>query len=96
MERIKLSLRVATVATIVATPLGIGRGVAVANGGFLRARRCLDAMIFLTRWSALLRSSPDILLLLTFGRRGLVGAWLDDHLGNRAGISLDRRGVAAA
>jgi len=72
---IELSLRVATVATLVATPLGI----AVA---WLLARREFWGKALLDHLPLVI---PPVvtgyLLLLTFGRRGLVGAWLADHLG---------------
>src|SRR3978361_1662998 len=75
---ILLSLRVATVATLVATPLGIGLAWLMARRDFW-GKSALDALIYLPL--VLPPVGTGYLLLLTFGRRGLVGAWLADHLG---------------
>src|ERR1700752_159348 len=75
---IQLSLRVATVATLVATPLGIAVAWLLARRDFW-GRSALDAAIHLP-----LVLPPVVtryLLLLKFGRRGLIGACLADHLG---------------
>src|ERR1700747_1317109 len=75
---ILLSLRVGGVATTVATPIGI----AVA---WLLARREFWGTPVPAAVPPLPLVLPPVvtgyLLLLTFGRRGLVGAWLADHLG---------------
>jgi molybdate transport system permease protein len=75
---IQLSLRVATVATLVATPLGIGVAWLLARRDFW-GKPVVDALVYLPL--VLPPVVTGYLLLLTFGRRGLVGAWLADHLG---------------
>ncbi|MBN8980461.1 MAG: molybdate ABC transporter permease subunit [Rhizobiales bacterium] len=75
---IQLSLRVATVATLVATPLGIAVAWLLARRDFW-GKAALDALIYLPL--VLPPVVTGYLLLLTFGRKGLVGAWLADHLG---------------
>ncbi len=75
---IQLSLRVATVATLVATPLGIAVAWLLARREFW-GKSVADAAIHLPL--VLPPVVTGYLLLLTFGRRGLVGAWLADHLG---------------
>ena len=75
---IQLSLRVAAVATLVATPLGIALAWLLARRNFW-GKSVVDALVHLP-----LVMPPVVtgyLLLLTFGRRGVVGAWLADHLG---------------
>ena len=73
-----LSLRVASVATLVATPLGIAVGWLLARREFW-GKSLLDATIHLPL--VLPPVVTGYLLLLTFGRRGVVGAWLAEHLG---------------
>lgn len=75
---ILLSLRVATVATLVATPLGIAVAWLLARRDF-RGKATLDALVYLPL--VLPPVVTGYLLLLTFGRKGLVGGWLADHLG---------------
>jgi molybdate transport system permease protein len=75
---ILLSLRVATVATLVATPLGIAVAWLLARREFW-GKALLDAAIHLPL--VLPPVVTGYILLLTFGRRGVVGAWLADHLG---------------
>jgi len=75
---ILLSLRVAIVATLVATPFGIGLAWLLARCNFW-GKSVLDAAVHLPL--VLPPVATGYLLLLTFGRRGLVGAWLADHLG---------------
>ncbi len=72
---ILLSLRVATVATIVATPIGIALAWALARGDFW-GKSLLDALVHLPL--VLPPVVTGYLLLLTFGRRGAIGAWLAD------------------
>src|SRR5258705_4115185 len=74
---IQLSLRVATVATLVATPLGIAAAWLLARRNFW-GKSVVDAAIHLPL--VLPPVVTGYLLLLTFGRRGMVGAWLADHL----------------
>jgi len=75
---ILLSLRVATVATLVATPLAIAVAWLLARREFW-GKALLDAAIHLPL--VLPPVVTGYLLLLTFGRRGAVGAWLAEHLG---------------
>src|SRR5262249_10715523 len=75
---IQLSLRVAVIATLVATPIGIAVAWLLARRDFW-GKSALDAVIHLPL--VLPPVVTGYLLLLTFGRRGLVGAWLADHLG---------------
>ena len=75
---IQLSLRVAGVATLVATPLGIALAWLLARREFW-GKSLVDALVHLPL--VLPPVVTGYLLLLTFGRRGLVGAWLADHLG---------------
>jgi molybdate transport system permease protein len=75
---ILLSLRVATVATLVATPLGIAVAWLLARFDFW-GKAAVEAVIYLPL--VLPPVVTGYLLLLTFGRKGLVGGWLADHLG---------------
>src|SRR5205085_1685007 len=75
---ILLSLRVAVVATLVATPAGIAVAWLLARRDFW-GKPFVDALIHLPL--VLPPVVTGYLLLLTFGRRGMVGAWLADHLG---------------
>ena len=75
---ILLSLRVATVATLVATPIGIALAWALARGNFW-GKSFVDALVHLPL--VLPPVVTGYLLLLAFGRRGFLGAWLADHLG---------------
>ena len=73
-----MSLKVATVATLVATPLGIAVAWLLARRNFW-GKSALDALIYLPL--VLPPVVTGYLLLLTFGRKGLVGGWLADHMG---------------
>ena len=75
---ILLSVRVATVATLIATPLGIAVAWLLARRNFW-GKLALDALIYLPL--VLPPVVTGYLLLLTFGRKGLVGGWLADNLG---------------
>ncbi|MBN9583702.1 MAG: molybdate ABC transporter permease subunit [Afipia sp.] len=75
---ILLSLRVATIATLVATPLGIAIAWLLARRDFW-GKAAVEAVIYLPL--VLPPVVTGYLLLLTFGRKGLVGGWLADHLG---------------
>ena len=75
---ILLSLRVASIATLVATPLGIAVAWLLARRDFW-GKAALDALIYLPL--VLPPVVTGYLLLLTFGRKGLVGEWLADTLG---------------
>jgi len=75
---ILLSLRVAAVATLVATPLGIALAWLLARRDFW-GKSALDAAIHLPL--VLPPVVTGYLLLLSFGRHGPVGGFLADHLG---------------
>src|SRR5258708_38619730 len=74
---ILLSLRVAIIATLVATPFGIALAWLLARRNFW-GKSVLDAAIHLPL--VLPPVVTGYLLLLTLGRRGLVGEWLPHHL----------------
>ena len=75
---ILLSLRVATVATLVATPIAVAVAWLLARREFW-GKALLDAAIHLPL--VLPPVVTGYVLLLTFGRRGVVGAWLAEQLG---------------
>src|SRR5256714_5121787 len=75
---ILLSLRVAIPARLVATPFGMGLAWLLARREFW-GKSILVALVHLPL--VLPPVVTGYLLLLTFGRRGFVGAWLADHLG---------------
>ncbi|HEY0235172.1 MAG TPA: molybdate ABC transporter permease subunit [Afipia sp.] len=75
---ILLSLRIAVVATLFATPLAIGLAWLLSRYDFW-GKALLDAVIYLPL--VLPPVVTGYLLLLTFGRRGLLGGWLADNLG---------------
>jgi molybdate transport system permease protein len=75
---IALSLRIALVATLAATPLALAVAWLLARRDFV-GKSMFDALVHLPL--VLPPVVTGYLLLLAFGRRGLVGAWLADHLG---------------
>jgi molybdate transport system permease protein len=75
---ILLSLRVAVIATLVATPFAIALAWLLARHDFW-GKSVLDSVIHLPL--VLPPVVTGYLLLLTFGRKGLIGAWLADYLG---------------
>jgi molybdate transport system permease protein len=75
---ILLSIRVATVATLVATPLGIALAFLLARRDFW-GKSLVDALVHLPL--VLPPVVTGYLLLLAFGRRGPIGAFLADHFG---------------
>jgi molybdate transport system permease protein len=77
-EAIALSLRVAVVAMVASLPLGIVIALILARGRF-PGRTLLDGIVHLP-----LVMPPVVtgyLLLLLFGRRGPIGAWLESTFG---------------
>ena len=75
---VTLSLRVSAVATILSLPLGIFVAYALARWQF-RGRQLLNGLVHLP-----LILPPVVtgyLLLITFGRKGYVGQWLDQWFG---------------
>src|SRR5262249_40369332 len=75
---VHLSVRVATVAMLASLPFGIAVAYVLARGRF-PGKSILDGIVFLP-----LILPPVVtgyLLLLSFGRRGPIGAFLDQHFG---------------
>ena len=75
---VSLSLRVSAVATVLSLPLGILVAYALARWQF-RGRQLLNGLVHLP-----LILPPVVtgyLLLITFGRKGYVGQWLDQWFG---------------
>ncbi|MGA7546209.1 MAG: molybdate ABC transporter permease subunit [Methyloceanibacter sp.] len=78
INAIKLSLRVATVATAASLPFGIAAGLVLARAQFF-GRSLLNALVLLP-----LILPPVVtgyVLLLLFGRQGPLGRWFEAHLG---------------
>jgi molybdate transport system permease protein len=75
---VQLSLRIATVATVVALPFGIAIAYVLARKSFW-GKSLLDAVVHLPL--VLPPVVTGYLLLITFGRKAPVGAWLADYLG---------------
>jgi molybdate transport system permease protein len=75
---VRLSLKVATVATLVGLPFGIGVALALARGRFW-GQSLLNGLVLLP-----LILPPVVtgyILLIVFGQRGPVGRWLADYFG---------------
>ena len=75
---VQLSLRIATVATLVALPFGIAIAYVLARKSFW-GKSLLDAVVHLPL--VLPPVVTGYLLLITFGRKAPVGAFLADHFG---------------
>jgi molybdate transport system permease protein len=75
---VRLSLRIALVATLVALPFGIAIGWLLARKSFY-GKALLDGLVHLPL--VLPPVVTGYLLLVAFGRRGPVGAFLADHFG---------------
>jgi molybdate transport system permease protein len=73
-----LSLRIAIVATIVALPFGIAAAWLLARTNF-KGKSLFDGIIHLPL--VLPPVVTGYLLLISFGRRGPIGAFLDQHFG---------------
>jgi molybdate transport system permease protein len=73
-----LSLRIATVATLVSLPFGIAVALLLARKDFW-GKSLLDAVIYLPL--VLPPVVTGYLLLITLGRKAPVGAFLDQHFG---------------
>jgi molybdate transport system permease protein len=71
-------LRVATVATLVSLPFGVGVAMLIGRGRFL-GRPLLNALVLMPL--VLPPVVTGYVLLLLFGRHGPVGAWLADNFG---------------
>ena len=86
---VELSLRIATVATAVALPFGIAIGWLLARKEFW-GKTLLDGIVYLPL--VLPPVVTGYLLLISFGRRGPIGAFLADYFG----IVLSFRWTGAA
>src|SRR5579863_588150 len=75
---VELSLRIAIVATAFALPFGIAIGWLLARKNFW-GKTVLDGVVHLPL--VLPPVVTGYLLLISFGRRGPIGAFLDEHLG---------------
>ena len=75
---VQLSVRVATVAMLTSLPMGIGVGYLLARCKF-PGKSILDGIVLLPL--VLPPVVTGYLLLLTFGRRGLIGSFLAEHFG---------------
>lgn len=78
IDAIFLSLRVATVATLLSLPVALGTAMLLARGRF-PGRVLLDGIVHLPL--VLPPVVTGYLLLITFGRRGVVGSFLDQAFG---------------
>jgi molybdate transport system permease protein len=75
---VRLSLKIALVATLVALPLGVAVGWLLARTNFW-GKTLLDGIVHLPL--VLPPVVTGYLLLISFGRRGPIGAFLADHFG---------------
>jgi molybdate transport system permease protein len=75
---VELSLRIAIIATAVALPFGIAMGWLLARKEFL-GKTLLDGIVYLPL--VLPPVVTGYLLLISFGRRGPIGAFLADYFG---------------
>ena len=75
---VALSLRIAAVSTLVALPFGIAIAVVLARGSFW-GKSLLDAIVHLPL--VLPPVVTGYLLLISFGRKAPLGAFLADHFG---------------
>jgi len=86
---VALSLRIATVATLANLPVGVAVALLLARGRF-PGRALVDALVHLPL--VLPPVVTGYVLLVLFGRRGPIGAFLDAHFG----IVLSFRWTGAA
>ncbi len=96
---VALSLRVAAVSTVAALPFGIAVAMLLARKDFW-GKSLVDAIVLLPL--VLPPVVTGYLLLITFGRRAPVGAFLADHFGivfsfrwTGAALRLRHHGVSA-
>jgi molybdate transport system permease protein len=75
---VELSLRIALVATFVSLPFGVAMAWLLARKNFW-GKALLDGIVHLPL--VLPPVVTGYLLLVTFGRKGVIGAFLADHLG---------------
>jgi len=86
---VELSLRIAVLATLASLPFGLGVALLLARGRF-PGKTLLDGLVHLPL--VLPPVVTGYALLLLFGRRGPIGAWLDQTFG----IVLSFRWTGAA
>src|SRR6516225_8936235 len=79
-DAVRLSLLVATTATVGALPLGIALGHLLARRQFL-GKSAVESLLSLPL--VLPPVVTGYLLLVAFGRQGWLGKWLEDGLGIR-------------
>lgn len=77
-QAVRLSLRVASVATLASLPLGILTAWLLARGRFF-GKTLLDGLVYLPL--VLPPVVTGYVLLILFGRRGMIGAFLESHFG---------------
>ena len=77
-QAVRLSLRVASVATLVSLPLGILTAWLLARGRFF-GKALLDGLVYLPL--VLPPVVTGYVLLILFGRRGVIGTFLESHFG---------------
>ncbi len=78
LTAIKLSIRVALVATLVSLPLGVLAAMFIGRGRFW-GRPLLNALVLMPL--VLPPVVTGYVLLLLFGRQGPIGSWLADTFG---------------
>jgi molybdate transport system permease protein len=78
LTAIKLSLRVAAVATLVSLPIGIAVAMLIGRGRFF-GRPIINALVLLPL--VLPPVVTGYVLLLLFGKQGPIGSWLYDTFG---------------
>ncbi|OYU47097.1 MAG: molybdate ABC transporter permease subunit [Rhizobiales bacterium PAR1] len=77
-QAVRLSLKVASVATLASLPLGILTAWLLARGRFF-GKTLLDGLVYLPL--VLPPVVTGYVLLILFGRRGVIGAFLESHFG---------------
>lgn len=93
IEALLLSLKISLVAVLAALPFAVGAAFAIVRGRF-PGRMLLDGLVHLP-----LVLPPVVmgyLLLITFGAKAPVGAWLNDTFGIRFVFSWNGAALAAA
>ena len=93
LQILTLSLRVAVVATCASVPLAVAIALLLARGRFV-GRGLLNALIHLPL--VLPPVVTGYFLLRLFGRRGPIGAWLDETLGLVFAFRWTGAAIAAA
>jgi molybdate transport system permease protein len=92
-QALALSARVASCATLLCLPLGVGLAWLLARRDF-RGKFVVEALVQLPM--VLPPVVPGYALLVLFGRRGPIGAWLDDAFGLVLAFNWKGAVIAAA